>query len=405
MAQRRQRGIQPAVHKSYILYDFKSLRNLFPARRIIFSLVEEEVLPPFPFSSTEGKTMVMKRISTFLVCLVAVCGCLALRAVELGVSSDAPVSSAVWPPGCYEYLQVTVPLSDAPADALLLDCQVCRPDGVALGRYSAQVSESGTAVFRLDGGVLRGHGQEGAWLLRDFRLLTAPGFQTVPGTISTKSYSPQVFRPRCQSTLLTVQNGLRVTLEDSTATLEFTCPPDSDVLPGFFYQEDCVFDGFAVALDKRVDSLRFPADATGLFSTAAYTGLDVSRTLLEQLWEIGDRNGDYSPGETLVVSVPVEANPLPSADSMDPSEGFFLLLFYHCLGQRLEDIAVLKCHPFDTNQDLSLTKAELDAGRALWQNCDATHELLLGAVDLCDALAYGYDAFSECFYPIHTNDN
>ncbi len=349
--------------------------------------------------------MVMKRISALLVCLMTVCACLALRAVELGVSSDDLASPAVWPPGCHEYLQVAVPLSDAPADALLLYCEVCRPDGVPLGRYSAQVSESGTAVFRLDGGVLRGHGQEGAWLLRDFRLLTASGFQTVPGTVSTKSYSPQVFRPQCQSTLLTVKNGLNVTLEDSIATLEFTCPRDSDVLPGFFYQEDCVFDGFAVALDKRVDSLRFPADVTGLFSTGAYTGLDVSRTLLDQLWEVGDKNGDYSPGETLAVSVPVEANPLPSADSMEPSEGFFLLLFYHCLSQRLEDIAALKCHPFDTNQDLSLTKAELDAGRALWQNGGATHELLLGAVELCDALAYGYDAFSECFYPIHATDN
>ncbi len=347
----------------------------------------------------------MKRTLPFLVCLLTACACFALRAVELGVSSDEPVSPAVWPPGCYEYLQVTVTLSDAPSDALLLYCEACRPDGVAIGRYSTQVSETGTAVFRLDGGVLRGQDQEGAYLLQDFRLLTSSGFQSIPGTVTTKSYSPEVFRPQCQSTLLTIQNGLVVTLEDDTATLEFTCPQDSQVLPDFFYQEDCVFDGFAVALDNRVDSIYFPTGSDGLFSTAAYTGLDVSQTLLEQLWEIGDKNGDYSPGETLTISVSVEKNPLPSADSMEPTEGFFLLLFYHCLSQRLEDIAALKCHPFDTNQDLCLTKAELDAGRALWQDSEVTHAFLLGAVDLCDALAYGYDAFSECFYPIHATDN
>ena len=62
---------------------------------------------------------------------------------------------------------------------------------------------------------------------------------------------------------------------------------------------------------------------------------------------------------------------------------------------------MLAYHPFDTNQDLQISQEELDEGRVLWNTGEADSPLLLEAIGLCGALAYGYDAPSGRFFPIY----
>ncbi len=334
-----------------------------------------------------------------LLCLLLLCLPSLLPALTLQ-GTDQLENPALWPPNTWETLSITLSLPSPPEDALFLYGTLILPEGQEAGLYWAPVDGEGRACFALDGGNLRRYEQEGSYRLEKFRLLTSRGFQEWEGTYVTASYAPTLFRPLCQSTLLTRQNGVEVSLGEGEATLSFTCPPDSHLLPSFFYQEDCVFDGFAVGLDYQCTSHLLPADASELFLAPTYAGLDLSDQVFQALWTTGDKNGDFSPGETLSLTFPLEENPLPQEEGMAVEDALSLLLFYHCLSDRLEETGLMALHPFDENQDLQLTQEELDQGRLLWEAGDATSPLLLEAIPLANALAYGYDSFSEHYYPI-----
>ena len=337
----------------------------------------------------------MKRLPSLLL----LCLCPLLAAITFQ-GTDQLVEPALWPPDTWETLSITLLLSPPPEDALFLYGTLRLPDGQEAGRFAAPVDEEGRACFSFHGGNLRQYEQEGSYSLGDFRLLTSQGFREVEGTYATASYAPALFRPLCQSTLLTRQHGLVFSLGEGEATLQFSCPPDSAILPAFFYQEDCVFDGFAVGLDYQCTSHLFPADAQGLFLASTYAGLDLSAQAFDCLWTTGDQNGDFSPGETLTLTFPLEENPVPQEEGLPVEDALSLLLFYHCLSDRLEETGLVALHPFDENQDLQISQTELDQGRALWEAGKTTSAFLLEAIPLGNALAYGYDTSSGHYYPL-----
>ncbi|MGN0866785.1 MAG: hypothetical protein ACI4SG_03800 [Oligosphaeraceae bacterium] len=336
----------------------------------------------------------------FPPCILLLCLCPLLPALTFQ-GMEQLEDPALWPPDTWETLSITLVLSPPPEDALFLYGTLTLPEGQEAGRYGAAVDEEGRACFSLNGGNLRSYEQEGCYRLGEFRLLTARGFEELEGTYVTASYAPALFRPLCQSTLLTWQNGVEVSLGAGDATLRFTCPPDSQLLPAFFYQEDCVFDGFAVGLDYQCTTHLLPADAPGLFLAPTYAGMDLSSQGFDSLWTIGDRNGDFSPGETLSLTFPLEENPVGEEEEGIPvEEALSLILFYHRLSDRLEETGLVALHPFDEDQDLQLSQTELDQGRALWEAGEVASPFLLEAIPLGNALAYGYDTGTGHYYPL-----
>ena len=343
----------------------------------------------------------MKHLPPLLLTLFSALS-LAFGAPSIAIhGTEALETPALWPPDTWESLAITLTLSPLPEECLYLYGTLLLPDGQEAGLFSTPVSSTGEARLLLDGGRLRAYGQEGAYTLASFRLLTSQGFQELEGAYTTKDYTPTLFRPQCQSTLLTRRNGVEFSFHEGGASLSFTCPPDSTLLPEFFYQEDCVFDGFAVGLDYLCTSHLLPTDAPGLFLTPTYAGLDLSQEGFQALWNTGDKNGDFSPGETLSLSFPLEENLIPDEESLPVEDSLCLILFYHCLSHQMEETGMLAYHPFDTNQDLQISQEELDEGRVLWNTGEADSPLLLEAIGLCGALAYGYDAPSGRFFPIY----
>lgn len=318
-------------------------------------------------------------------------------------ASERPVHPATWPPGAYDTLEVVFRLHDAPSNARALYCDLHLPDTRNVGTFSTPITPDGTAAFLFDGGFLRSYEQEGALLLDKLRILTDTGFLPLPGSHATGDFIPGMFRPSCQSTLLTAKNGIRATISDGELSVLFTCPEGSDVLPEFFYRDDCCFDGFAVAIDKRATGIGFSPEAEGFFSTDTYIALDASSQGFQYLTETGDRDGNLSPGETLQLAVPVVKTPSPEPPAQPQEEFVSLLLFYHCVSDRQDETGAIRIHPFDLNRDIHLSQEELDYGRGLWEANETDHQALLEAVEICGAVAYEYDYYTNHYYPISYN--
>lgn len=337
-------------------------------------------------------------------------GLLAALSLHAAIISgtDTLQRPALWPPDTYESLCVTIDFEISQELSLehprAAYCDLILPNGRVLGTYTAQLGTptAHAAEFLFDGGILRSYDEEGTYTLRNFRLLTDNGFAPLEGEYTTAAYPLDLFPPICQSTLLSHQNGVEVALnaDRTAATLSFFCPENSAVLPSFFYRDDCEFDGFAVAIDSRLDGYAFPDSQRGLFSTRTYTALDVSSQLFRQLTESGNRDGQFNPGETLQVTFPIQAS-TSAASAETAQENLYLLLFYHCVSDRQEATGAVVLHPLDENQDLHLSREELDKGRDRWNDGEFTPGFLLEAIELCEALTYEYDYVTERFYPVN----
>ncbi|GEM_PF-4346950 len=335
------------------------------------------------------------RISA-LLCLL----CAILSASTTFSGEDCLVTPSSWPPNAYELLRVTLRFTSDDLEPRAVYCDLRLPSGRTIGTYATDIDENGVGIFSFATTTLSHYDEEGIFLLDNLRILTPDGFASIPGAYATQEYTIGQFRPICQSTLLSRDNGLLVNLGEYTATIGFTCPSKSTSLPEFLFRENTVFDGYAIGIDTLLEDISFDEIPARLFNTPTYRGYDATETAKTYLLTQGDGDKNLDPDESLVLQAGIQWNGNDfGTDS--PEDFIYLILFYHDANQDFVDTDAVVVHPFDTNANLQLTKSELDGGQELWINGKTSPQFLLEAIDLCDATTYEYDYYTDRYYPYY----